>query len=109
MELHIIDQNTRDYNGVLDTGVYWLDFSRAGIRDWVNTENSTEFLLKFTTSAAGSCKIITEAINILTNPANITAAVGGIAAIFPKNSSSTTATASATQKSVVTSSGGSAE
>ena len=41
-----------------------------------------------------------EAVNILTNPANITRAVGGIAAIFPKsNASEETATAS--QKKVV--------
>jgi hypothetical protein len=41
-----------------------------------------------------------EAVNILTNPSNITKAVGGIAAIFPKSSASVDST-EASQKKVV--------
>jgi len=60
--------NAGQYNGALQNGSYVFDFSDNGIpnygssRDYVDSSQLTEAWIKFTTSAAGTCRVWTESL-----------------------------------------------
>ena len=63
--------NAIAYGGALPSGIFWLDFADQGLvnlggsRDYIDTQKLTEFWLRFTSSAAGSLKVITETVSRL--------------------------------------------
>lgn len=63
-------ENMMAYGAKLPDGVYCLDFGTiiganpnfAGSRDYIDTENLTEFWLRFTAGAAGNCDVVSETL-----------------------------------------------
>lgn len=64
-------KNFVQYASALPTGMFMFDFSDngipnlGGIRDYIDTRQLTEFWLRFTSTTAGTCRIVYEAANNL--------------------------------------------